>query len=137
MLGCLLKARGLRPESCLLSPLWPSREPSCGKTAVRGLQAPVPAASHAPPPQLFPFPRLPASGRPRVQPAGSPDPPVLRAEMGRGSRGRAGSVGPRGRGSGRGPRATRAPTEARRGGTRGGLTQPSRQGEPEKGQLAV
>lgn len=33
MLGCLLKARGLRPESCLRSPLRPSRELGCGKTA--------------------------------------------------------------------------------------------------------
>lgn len=94
MLGCLLKARGLRLESCLRSPLWPSRELSCGKTAAEGLQALVPGASHAPPPQLFTFPGLMASGRRGVQAAGFPGPPVLRAGMGRGSRGRAGSVPP-------------------------------------------
>jgi hypothetical protein len=34
-------------------------------------------------------------------------------------------------------KGTGAPTEARRGGPRGGVAQPRRQGEPEKGQLPV
>lgn len=56
--------------------------------------------------------------------------------MGPGSWGTAGSVGPPREGFWEQAKATRAPTEARRGGTRGGLTRPRRQGEPEKGQLA-
>lgn len=59
MLGCLLKARGLRLESCLRSPLWPSWELSCRKTAGEWVSGPVPYASHAAP---LPALHLPGEG---------------------------------------------------------------------------
>ena len=67
-----------------------------------------------------------------------PDPSVLRARIGAKVRGgglgeRAGLVGRTGRGSGRGPRGAGAPTEARRGGPGGGVTQPERQRGPKQG----
>lgn len=74
----------------------------------------------------------------KVQLAVFLEPPFLRAGMGRGSWGlrwKGGLVGPTQRGSGHGPRGAEAPTKARRGGPRGGVAQPRRQGEPEKGQL--
>lgn len=79
---------------------------------------------------------LAASGRRGPQLAASLGPPVLRAGWGRG-RGdfgeRAGSQGGvwvRSKGTG-------APTEARRGGPKGGVAQPGRQGEPALEQLPL
>lgn len=119
MLGCLLKARGLRPESCLRSPLRPSR--GCGKTT-GGVS---PGHSFLTPPGASP------SG------AHGPRPFCSQSEdWGEGTGGlgeRAGPVARTGRGSGRGPRGAGAPTEARRGGPGGGVTQPERQGGGEAG----